>query len=113
MISGDITPYGSGSYVNVSIYYRPENETDWTEIAKVKTNSEGHYSYRWTVPNLGTYIIKSSWLGDLPFVEGAESAELTLNVVETAPWDIMAYLPYIIAAIVVVVLVILYFKKFR
>ncbi|NIQ04962.1 MAG: hypothetical protein GWO20_04270 [Candidatus Korarchaeota archaeon] len=102
--------------VNVTIYYRLANETDgWIELATVETTRKGSYSYQWTVQDIGAYKVKASWLGDLPLMDGDESDEVSLEVVETAPFNVMDYLPHILGGIVVViaVVVVLYFKKFR
>jgi hypothetical protein len=116
-LSGKIIlqPLGNVDRVNVTIFYKHENDTAWTKLATVKTDADGDYRYRWTVPTrLGKYSVKASWEGDLPFIEGDESNEIIVDVVESVPFDIMTYLPYIVGGIIIVIAVIvLYFKKLR
>jgi hypothetical protein len=116
-LSGNIIlhPLGYADKVNVTIFYKHENDTDWTKLITIKTDSEGAYRYRWTVPaRLGKYSIKANWLGNPPFIEEEESDEIIVDVVESLPFNIMTYLPYIVAVIIIVIaVVILYFKKLR
>jgi hypothetical protein len=109
-LSGGIGPVRSG--VNVTILYRLSNETKWTTLANVTTDTESNYSYDWTPNKAGTYKVKAKWLGDETTL-GAESEEQTLTVKAASvgiPIEIIAVAVVVIIAIVAIAV---YFVKFR
>jgi 5-hydroxyisourate hydrolase-like protein (transthyretin family) len=115
MISGDIQP--ERPRVNVTIYYKASGETTWTLLKTVKTNNESRFSCTWSFEQLGTYEIKANWTGD-SFTKSAESKVKTVRVVEKIEEGfleiVMRHLPYILAGIAaVVVIVVIYFVKIR
>lgn len=113
-IEGTIQPSGSAKHANVTIKHRLANETVWSVLAETQPDSTGKYTHTWTAEKNGTYKIKAVWPGDLPLVTGSESAEATVNVVETLPVDFMAYVPYVVGGIaVIIVIAIIYFIKIR
>ena len=79
-ISGRLTPPLEG--VTVTIECKREGE-EWREIAKVITEADGSFSYRWTPERGGTYLIRASWEGTMSY-KGAVSAEVTLIVARAA-----------------------------
>lgn len=110
-ITGNINP--KHTQVTVTIHYRTVGETSWNVLATVETDSESTYSYTWTAPELGKYEVKASWQGD-PITSEATSETKTVEIVESIPFDIMTYLPYIAIIIIVALIVIVYyFKKIR
>lgn len=80
-ISGDISPAIAG--VNVTIHYRPVNGT-WAVLIEVQTDTDGHYTCVWKTLEVGTFELKSSWMGN-ELYEGAESAIKTVTVEEGEP----------------------------
>ena len=60
-INGSISPVRVEA--NVTIYYALSEE-DWTVLKNVTTGSDGSYSYRWTLTNVGIYKAKADWPGD-------------------------------------------------
>ncbi len=61
-ISGSITPTYSG--VQVQIEYSADNGSTWNDMTYGKTDSKGAYTLSWIPPNIGTYLVRSYWLGD-------------------------------------------------
>jgi hypothetical protein len=110
-ITGNINP--KRTQVPVTIHYRTVGETSWDVLATVETDSESTYSYTWTAPELGKYEIKVSWQGD-SITSEATSETKTVEIVESIPFDIMTYLPYIAAVIIIALIIaVYYFKKIR
>ncbi len=109
-ITGAIEPKHTG--VNVTVEYRPIDQTDWIPLGTVKTDNEGSYSYVWISPEIGKYNLRVSWAGDADTNSASKTA--TVEVVETAPLDLMAYLPYVLVVIILLIVVVfIYFKWFR
>jgi len=97
-------------YENVTISYKREGG-DWITLATVHPGEDGAYTYTWETDEGGLYAFKASWPGD-KYLRSAESYT-QVEVIGEAP-DIMAYLYYIIAAIVIVIIAIgIYFTKIR
>jgi hypothetical protein len=121
-ISGAITPNPTSSTrpgVAISFRMVGGNSTgNWTllepEHQPVQTGLTGNYTFIWTTSTVGSYELKASWLGDENY-EGAESITKAAQVTPAPPSDIMAYLPYIVAAVVIVAIlgVAVYLFKFR
>jgi hypothetical protein len=117
-VGGDVTLTGTISpptpKVNVTISYRTDSE--WKTLKVVETDLTGKFKYVWVTSETGTYRLKASWKGD-KYTEGAESEEITVTVTaeEPTPKGFDPTLYVIIGVIVVIVLValLLYFKKFR
>ncbi|MEM3506378.1 MAG: hypothetical protein QXT31_01820, partial [Candidatus Bathyarchaeia archaeon] len=64
-IIGSIFPPKEG--VNITIYYS-QNEFEWFEIASVKTDSKGKFSYTWSPSIAGKIFIKAGWQGDSEYI---------------------------------------------
>jgi len=122
-INGTITPK-RGS-VEVKILYRRVGGT-WTSLLPpyaptVTTTLESAYSHSWKPTEAGSYELKTRWEGD-DYTLPAETAESDVKTVEVtggaAPppeSPLMAYLPYIIAAIAIIAIAAIgiYFLKIR
>jgi len=97
---------------NVTINYRRSDETNWTTLDSVLTDSQGSYSLIWNASEIATFDFMASWLGDANTLSSNSSIK-TLEIVETLPVD---YLPYIVGGIIlviVVVAIVIYFKKLK
>jgi len=117
-IRGTITPAKIG--VEVTIYYRTILSNTSDILAKVLTDDNSNYTYIWT-PTEGQFLyFHASWSGDNSTL-AAESQEVGILIKseepsspEPEPLDIMAYLPYVAAVIIVALIVaVYYFKKIR
>jgi hypothetical protein len=73
-ITGYISP--SRESVNVTIYYS-QNGFEWFEIANIKTDSKGKFSYAWNPPITGKIFVKAGWQGDSEYT-GAFSQSITI-----------------------------------
>jgi parallel beta-helix repeat protein len=62
-ITGNLTPKLEGTNITISSL-RYSSLFTWTELATVKTDSNGHYAYNWTTTELGMYLLNASWPGD-------------------------------------------------
>jgi len=105
--TGEITPIRSN--VDVTIKYRENGENK--TLAVVKTDEAGKFVYVWHTNRTGVFNFRASWEGDertLP----AESEEVTVTVGEAA-FDPTLYIVVGGVAAIVVVAVVVYFKKFR
>jgi len=62
-LNGTIAPRRIG--VDVTISYMPSYR-DWMTLARVKTDSNGDYTYNWKTQrsDIGSYQVKTSWSGD-------------------------------------------------
>jgi len=105
-------------FVNVTVYYKSDDEQDWRKLATVRSDV-GNYVYGWATNASGTFQVKTSWLGS-ELIAGAESDVQTVEVTGVTPppeepLGIMAYLPYIIAAVAIIAVLTIgvYFKKLR
>ncbi len=99
-INGTLSPVRAG--VEVAIWYILNGGTS-TLLANVTTNANGVYTHPWTPSEVGSYELRSSWLGDdltLP----SESAPQNL-VVQEASSDIFLYIVGALAAVGVALLV--------
>jgi hypothetical protein len=107
-ISGVITPIRPN--VDVTISYRVAGGT-WLDLATVKTNSSGGFSYLWETDQVGEFEIKASWSGDdvtLP----AESDFKTINVKAT-PIGILPWIAVGAVVVVVIAVVMVYYLRKR
>ena len=110
-ISGAIDPVRAG--VNVTIWYRPSGETDWTFVANATTDSDGNYNYTWTPEEAGTYELKASWEGDditLDDESDPPYPTLTVKGASGIPLEIVAAA---VVAIIVIIVIVVYFVKIR
>jgi len=106
-ITGSIQPKHTS--VDVTIEYRPTGQTDWFPLGTAKTDTESSYSFVWVSPEVGKYDLRVTWAGDADTEPASKTT--AVEVVETAPVDIMAYLPYVLAVIVILIaLAFIYFK---
>jgi len=110
-INGTITPKPTPPYENVTISYN-RGGGDWDTLATVHPDEDGVYTYTWETNEGGLYTLKASWPGD-KYLRSDESD--TRNVKVIGEPGIMAYLSYIIAAIVIIVIAAIgiYFTKIR
>jgi hypothetical protein len=76
-ISGAISPVRA--FVQVTLQYKVGES--WVDIATVRTAADGSYRYVWVPVNVGSYLIRAYWLGDLEY-EGSVSVEQPLTVVK-------------------------------
>jgi parallel beta-helix repeat protein len=64
-ITGKLTPPFMEVNITVSCYILPIlPEKSWKELATVKTDLNGNYTYNWTTIETGIFIVKTSWAGD-------------------------------------------------
>ena len=75
-ISGVIDPPRS---TNVTLLYRLQGETEWKNLTIAPTNNKGTYSYNWTPPKAGDYIIRASWPGDENTLPASQTGTLIVN----------------------------------
>jgi PKD repeat protein len=105
-ICGTINPMRED--VNVSVQISRTNETGIVFNATVKTDAGGSYAYVWKTSEAGTWEIRVSWEGD----QNAKPAEskAKVNVEATPPSAPQNLLPYVAAAIIIIIaLSVIYF----
>jgi hypothetical protein len=73
-VTGCISPPREN--VNVTIYYS-QNGLEWFEIANIKTDSKGKFSYVWNPPITGKIFVKAGWQGDSEYI-GAFSQSIII-----------------------------------
>ena len=78
-ISGSIQPRLAG--VAVRIRWQPL-ERSWGTLATVTTDENGKFSYVWTPETVGTYEVRTEWLGS-PTISYDISHIVVVTVVET------------------------------
>ena len=76
-ISGAISPPLEN--MNVTIMYRKVGG-NWTVLAVVLTEEDGSFSYVWSPPERGNYLVKASWEGSQNYL-GAETEPKSFKVV--------------------------------
>jgi hypothetical protein len=106
-IDGAITPYRGG--VNVTISYRLTGG-QWSDLAKVLTDSNGQYVFVWTPSQTGSFEIKANWLGDENTL-GAESDIKSVNV--TGQSNVFLYVIVAVIAIIATALILYYWRTRR
>lgn len=120
-INGTVTPKPTPPFQpgeGVTIFSFRVGAT-WTELATVYLDENGVYKYVWKPDEGGLYEIKASWSGDettLPADSKVKTIEVTGEAPPPeAPSDIMVYLPYIVAALVIIAIAtgVIYFTKIR
>jgi len=79
-ISGKLTPNIQGVKIRILVY----SSGSWKELATTSTNSEGRYSYTWTISREGTYRIKATWNGNDKYFESS-SKEISIKVTKPKP----------------------------
>ena len=106
-ICGTINPMREN--VNVSVQISRANETGIVFNATVKTDAGGSYVYVWKTSEAGIWEIRASWEGDQN-AKPAESKAETVNVEATPPSAPQNLLPYVAAAIIIIIaLSVIYF----
>jgi len=100
IISGSISPAHSDEVI--TIYFRSDNSS-WTLLKTVSTDSRGQYSYLWNPSSARTYSIRASWSGDADHA-GADSSISTLRVIPIS-WILIAIVSIVLVSIAVVILV--------
>jgi uncharacterized membrane protein len=87
---------------NVTLYVKINNTT-WTTIGKVETQSDGQFEYLWK-PNVGgSVIIRASWPGNMQF-NGAMSEEVNLYII-----PLFLVVAVVGSAIVVTICIVVFF----
>ena len=82
-ITGSLEPERSG--LNVSIWYRLSESSQWTLLKVVETNSSGGYSYLWDPSQAMNCSLKVSWSGDSnTYPAESEATGLNCQYVPTA-----------------------------
>lgn len=81
-LSGNINVTRSDLAVTIS--YKTEGGTSWSELTRVRTNATGYYVYPWNTTGYVTNPpklceLKSSWLGDTEH-DGAESGTVAVTI---------------------------------
>ena len=76
-ISGDLNP---GRITDVNIKFSDDSGFSWNVLAVVKSDPDGTFQFEW-IPEVGTYQIKTSWLGDASYF-GSVSEAITITVSE-------------------------------
>jgi len=71
VISGIIEPKHQDAVVK--LYYSLDGDT-WTQLAEVRTDSEGKYSYEWNSSPAGTVYVKAYWPGDFDHKESSSAS---------------------------------------
>ena len=109
-ISGSISPKRVSAVV--TIQYRISSGV-WTKLISVVTDADGGYSYPWTPATAGDYELRAFWDGDAS-TESDTSVIQALSVEAPQAFPIPLYaLAGIIIALLAVVGLAVYFKKFR
>lgn len=103
-IDGAITPYRGGA--NVTISYRLAGD-QWSELAKVQTDSNGQYTFVWTTSQTGRFEIKADWSGDENTLQ-AESDIKSVNVEGQS--NVFLYVIVAVIAIIAAALVLYYWR---
>ena len=75
-VSGTINP---GVSAQVTIQISKDEGTTWATLTTVTSASDGTYSHAWTPQDLGSYQVRTFWLGDAEHF-GATSPSTSLNV---------------------------------
>jgi hypothetical protein len=101
-ISGYVTPAHYGAIV--AILYKQDNSS-WSILTRIATDEIGRYSLDWEPTAIGTYQLKAEWDGDDHSI-GAESLVTTITVVPRSGF--MSYLPYFATAVIIVLIVVLF-----
>ena len=76
VITGSLEPDKPG--LDISIWIRPSESSQWTLLKAVMTNGTGGYSYLWHPSQASNYTVKVSWSGDSNTYP-AESEVIGLN----------------------------------
>jgi len=71
VISGSIEPKHQDA--TVKLYYSLDGDS-WSQLAEVRTDSEGKYSYEWDSAPPGTVYVKAYWPGDLDHKEASSAS---------------------------------------
>ncbi len=95
--------------VNVTIYYRLAGDSQWTNLATIKTDSSGRYTYTWTPPE-GEYQVMASTSDSQTGIVNSTLAHLIVNPAGL-PWLIIAVVAAAAAAGILAVFVMLRRRK--
>jgi len=71
VISGSVEPKHQDA--TVKLYYSLDGDS-WSELAEVRTDSEGKYSYEWDSAPPGTAYVKAYWPGDFDHKEASSAS---------------------------------------
>jgi hypothetical protein len=99
IISGLITP--SLSNKSVTIYVRGSDDSEWTVLKTILTDSNGHYSYAWSPNPAKIYHVKASWLGETGHMD-ANSNIQTLIMIPTN-WILITIISIVSATAAIVI----------
>jgi len=97
-LSGVVSSASLGSVV--TIYVKSDNSS-WTVLSTVATDSNGRYSHDWKPKSTGSYSLRSSWSGDSNHA-GADSNVSSVRVLSSS-W---IYLGITVISLVVVAVVV-------
>jgi hypothetical protein len=113
--TGQITPTGVGTHVNVTLRYSNSSGGAQQVLAVSETDNESRFTFSWNADTLGTYYFNASWAGDE--VNDGASATKTVHVVEEitpeAGTDYTLHMVIGVVVVAVVVAIVVYLKKFR
>ena len=97
-IVGSLSPFLGGE--NVTLYYNSYSAT-LTEIATIKTDSSGRFSYAWNSPPSGVCSIRANWLGNDAYTGSTSS--ISQVVIISFEWLIMG--TTLIGAVIILLIV--------
>ena len=100
IIDGSIRPSHSDNIVTL---YVGSDDSEWSILGTIRSDTSGHYSYVWSPKYAKTYYIRASWSGDTDHA-GAESNMHTLRVISTS-WILIALMSVVSVTIAIVMLV--------
>jgi hypothetical protein len=95
-LSGFLTPKEADA--KVVVFYR-DLKSQWLQVAEVKTDSDGWYSYNWKPSDSGTYYLATEWYGNEETNPAISRIE-TVLIIEPTP----SATPYLIVVLWVSIL---------
>jgi hypothetical protein len=99
-ISVHLTPARYGAAVAIMV---KQGDGSWSLLSEISTDENGLFSLVWKPSTLGTYMFRAEWIGDDQSL-GAESLMATVTVGPRSG-PVVNYLPYVVAAVIVVLIV--------
>jgi len=100
-ITGTLSPSLSGRTVTL---YVSTSSSSLSILAKVETDSNGHYSYTWRSPPSGVHTVIANWSGDKDY-SGADSSTSRLVVIASEYLIMGGLLVFFLVILLVVTLV--------
>jgi hypothetical protein len=100
-ITGTLSPSLSGRTVTL---YVSTLSSSLSILAKVETDSNGHYSYTWSSPPSGVHTVRANWSGDEDY-SGADSSTSRLVVIASEYLIMGGLLVFFLVILLVVTLV--------